>query len=62
MAISKSQYPGTTKDTVCTKCGMNLNHLNRLEQDKHESECSKQDSLDKWDFNKSVIESEKDDQ
>ena len=44
--MSKSQYPGTTKDTICTKCGMSLNHLNRLEQDLHEKECSKQASLD----------------
>ncbi len=56
MGISKSQYPGTLKDTVCTKCGMNLNHLNRFEQDKHARECVKQVKLDDWDFDKSVVE------
>ncbi len=45
MGISKSQYPGTLKDTVCSKCGMNLNHLNRIEQDKHAEKCSKQETL-----------------
>lgn len=57
MGISKSQYPGTLKDTLCTKCGMKLNHLNREEQDKHQEECSRQSCLDKWDFQKSVVES-----
>ncbi len=59
--MSKSQYPGTLKDTICTKCGMKLNHLNRYGQDKHERECSKQISLDRWDFNKSVVEGKEDD-
>jgi len=45
MGISKSQYPGTLKNTVCRKCGINLNHLNRMEQDKHEEECSRQMTL-----------------
>ena len=43
---SRSQYPGTLKDTVCTRCGKNLNNMNRLQQDAHEDYCSKQTRLD----------------
>ena len=45
MGVSESQYPGTLKDTICTKCGKKLNHLNRIEQDRHAEECIKQSTL-----------------
>jgi hypothetical protein len=45
MGISKSQYPGTLKTTVCTRCNTNLDHLNAAEQEKHAEKCSKQEKL-----------------
>ena len=35
MGVSKSQYPGTTKDSRCTLCNENMNNKTRLEQDAH---------------------------
>ena len=37
-----SQYSGTTKNTICKRCGKNLNSLNRTMQDQHETDCKKQ--------------------
>ena len=45
MGISKSQYPGTLKNTVCTRCGKELNNKTRLQQDAHEELCKKQGKL-----------------
>ena len=42
---SRSQYSGTLKDTLCTRCGKNLNNMNRLQQDDHEAECVQQKRL-----------------
>jgi hypothetical protein len=33
--ISKSQYPGTKKNSICSKCGKSLNNKTRLQQDQH---------------------------
>ncbi|UVF62255.1 hypothetical protein [Nitrososphaeria virus YSH_1032793] len=44
-SISKSQYSGTLKNTVCTNCLKSLNHLDRVKQDLHEIECKKQSKL-----------------
>lgn len=40
-----SQYHGTLKNTICNKCGKNLNNYSREEQDLHEIECLKQKTL-----------------
>lgn len=45
MKSPPSQYPGTTKNTVCTRCNTVLNHLSREEQDKHGENCKKQEKL-----------------
>ncbi len=45
MTISKSQYSGTLKNTICTICNKCLNNLNREEQDLHEINCKKQTKL-----------------
>ena len=45
MGISKSQYPGTTKNTICTRCNVSLNNKTRLEQDEHEKNCKMQKKL-----------------
>ena len=42
---SKSQYSGTLKNTICTRCKKSLNHMNRIQQDEHEIECKKQTKL-----------------
>lgn len=41
--ISKSQYPGTCKDSVCKKCGKHLNNLTRVQQDGHAEQHRKDD-------------------
>ena len=43
--ISKSQYSGTKKDTICKRCNENLNNKSREEQDQHEIICKKQQKL-----------------
>lgn len=43
--ISKSQYAGTTKDSICTRCKKDVTGLSRQEQDLHEIECKKQTRL-----------------
>jgi len=43
--ISRSQYTGTKKDTICSRCGANLNNKSRLEQDQHEVNCKEQKKL-----------------
>ena len=45
MKPNPSQYSGTTKDTVCTRCGKLLNNIDRIKQDEHEVECLKQTKL-----------------
>jgi len=45
LGISRSQYKGTTKNTICIKCGIDLNNKTRLEQDEHEKNCKKQKTL-----------------
>lgn len=42
---SKSQYSGTTKNSVCGKCNSNLNKMTRLEQDEHLRKCAAQKTL-----------------
>ena len=37
-----SQYSGTTKNAVCSRCNKNLNNLNRIQQDQHEITCKQQ--------------------
>jgi len=45
MKTNPSQYSGTLKNTICTICNESLNHLNRIEQDKHEILCRQQTRL-----------------
>lgn len=45
MKPNPSQYSGTLKNTICQRCGKDLNNKNRIEQDKHEEECKKQQKL-----------------
>ncbi len=45
MGVSKSQYSGTLKNTVCTRCGKNLSSYTRLEQDEHGEKCKIQEKL-----------------
>lgn len=45
MKTNPSQYSGTTKNTVCTRCGMNLNNKTSIQQDQHGIECKKQEKL-----------------
>lgn len=40
---SKSQYPGTKKNSICLRCLEPLNHLTRLKQDEHMANHMKQD-------------------
>ena len=54
MAISKTQTYGRMKNTVCMRCGKDLNNTNRLEQDNHERECKKQMKLPGFDNNPGV--------
>jgi hypothetical protein len=42
---SNSQYSGTKKNTVCTRCDKVLNHLSPEEQENHSKECMKQSKL-----------------
>ena len=34
-----------TKDNTCLRCGANVEHMKREEQDEHEKECLKQKKL-----------------
>ena len=43
--VSKSQYAGTTKDSICTRCKKDVTNLSRQEQDLHEIECKRQEKL-----------------
>ena len=42
---SKSQYPGTLKDSVCIICHENLNHLSATQQEEHAEKCLSQSRL-----------------
>jgi len=35
MKTNPSQYSGTLKNSVCSKCGKNLNNKTRVQQDQH---------------------------
>ncbi len=39
--ISKSQYSGTLKNSICNICNNSVSNLNREEQDKHAEKCLK---------------------
>ena len=45
MKTNPSQYPGTLKNTICTRCNTNLNNKSREEQDQHEIDCLKQEKI-----------------
>ena len=45
MKSNPSQYSGTLKKSVCTRCGKDCQGMTRVEQDKHEQECIKQKKL-----------------
>jgi len=45
MGISKSQYSGTKKNSICSKCNRPLNNLKAEDQEKHLIECKKQEKL-----------------
>ena len=45
MKTNPSQYSGTTKTTICTRCNTNLDHLKAEDQEKHAVECGKQEKL-----------------
>lgn len=40
-----SQYPGTLKDSICTRCKKPVNHMTREQQDQHEINCKAQSKL-----------------
>ena len=46
MKQNKSQYVGTLKNSVCSRCRKSLNSKTRLEQDQHEKLCILQSKLD----------------
>lgn len=41
MKSNPSQYSGTLKNSVCSVCDESVNHLNRIQQDKHLKDCIK---------------------
>lgn len=45
MKSNPSQYPGTLKNSFCSRCGKDPNNKTRVEQDEHVVECLKQDKL-----------------
>lgn len=45
MKPNPSQYSGTFKNSMCIRCGKDLNNKNREEQDQHELKCKKQEKL-----------------
>ena len=45
MKPNPSQYSGTLKNSICIRCGKDLNNKDRIEQDLHEKECRKQTKL-----------------
>lgn len=45
MKPNRSQYPGTTKNSMCTRCCKSLNHMTRQQQDEHEKQCKMQEKL-----------------
>jgi len=45
--ISRSQYSGTLKNSVCSRCEKNLNNLTRVQQDQHIEDHKLQDIEDK---------------
>ena len=45
MKQNPSQYNGTLKDSMCTRCGKSLNNKTREQQDDHETQCLKQEKL-----------------
>ena len=48
MGLSRTQGYSRMKHTICTKCGKDLDHLNRYQQDKHEELCKGQTTLDAY--------------
>ena len=40
-----SQYPGTLKKSICTRCNKDLNGMNYYQQTVHEQECNAQKKL-----------------
>ncbi len=59
MKRNPSQYSGTLKNTICTRCNKQLNSLTREEQDRHEIKCKSQRKMFEWFITnaKCVIES-----
>lgn len=47
MKSNPSQYPGTLKNSVCSRCGKNLNSKTRVQQDQHLEDHKQQDIEDK---------------
>lgn len=45
MKTNPSQYTGTLKDSICSRCGVHLNNKTRLQQDQH-LEDHKQEDID----------------
>ena len=45
MKHSPSQYQGTLKNTICTRCHTPLNNTTREQQDEHEKKCLAQMKL-----------------
>ena len=45
MKYPKSQYTGTLKNSVCTRCKKSLNNKSRIQQDQHEKQCLQQSKL-----------------
>lgn len=45
MKPNPSQYSGTLKNSICTRCNANLNNMTRDQQDAHARECIKQEKL-----------------
>ena len=45
MKQNNSQYTGTLKNSVCLRCGKNLNNKSRTQQDQHEKQCIQQKKI-----------------
>jgi len=45
MKTNPSQYHGTLKNSICQRCGKNLNNLNAYQQEIHARDCNDQRKL-----------------
>ena len=45
LKLNSSQYSGTLKNSICTRCKKSLNNKTREQQDEHETQCLMQEKL-----------------